>query len=72
MKGVELTAKEVIALQRLFHEIQLELGQLWTIFCDNKQTIRLIVRENERIFTALRHIDVNNIWLRQEHQKGSF
>jgi hypothetical protein len=72
MKGVELTAKEVMALQRLFREIQLELGQLWKIFCDNKQTIRLIVGENERISTALRHVDVNNMWLRQEYQKGSF
>ena len=72
MKGVELTAKEIIALQRLFREMQLELGQLWTIFCDNKQTIRLIVGENERISTALRHIDINNMWLRQEHQRGSF
>jgi hypothetical protein len=72
MKGVELTAKEVIGLQRLFREIQLELGQLWTIFCDNKQTIRLIVGENERISTALRHVDINNMWLRQEHQKGLF
>jgi len=72
MKGVELTIKEVIGLQRLFREIQLELGQLWTIFCDNKQTIRLIVGENERISTALRHVDINNMWLRQEHQKGLF
>jgi len=67
MKGVELTAKEVMALQRLFREIQLELGQLWKIFCDNKQTIRLIVGENERISIALRYVDVNNIWLRQEY-----
>jgi hypothetical protein len=28
MKGVELTAKEIMGLQRLFQEIQLELGQL--------------------------------------------
>ena len=70
--GVERTAKEVIALRRFFLELRLDLGAPWTIFCDNIQTIRLIVEENERISTKLRHVDIQNMWLRQEYQKGSF
>jgi len=70
--GVEQVAKETIALKRFFQEIRLLLDGPWTIYCDNLQTIRLIVSENEKISTKLRHVDIQNHWLRQEHQKGSF
>jgi len=70
--GLSLTAKETMALKRLFQEIQLDLGELWTIYCNNQQTIRLVIGENERISTKLRHVDIQNMWLRQEYGKGSF
>jgi hypothetical protein len=70
--GVERTAKEIMALQRFFWELRLELSEIWRIFCDNQQTIRLIVGENQRISTKLRHVDIQNMWLRQEFQKGTF
>jgi hypothetical protein len=72
MLGVSFTAKELMALKRLFRDLRLDLGELWTIFCDNQQTIRLIVGSNERISTKLRHVDIQNMWARQEHQKGAF
>ena len=70
--GVEQAAKETMALQRLFRDMKLMLEDPWTIFCDNQQTIRLIVGENERITTKLRHVDIQNMWLRQEHSFGTF
>jgi hypothetical protein len=56
--GVSFTAKELLALKRLFRDLRLDLNELWTIFCDNQQTIRLIVGSNERITTKLRHVDI--------------
>jgi len=70
--GVAFVAKEVMAFRRFLSELQLSLAKPWTIWCDNQQTIRLIIGSNERINTRLRHVDVHNMWLRQEHQKGSF
>ncbi|KAF2970752.1 hypothetical protein GQX73_g2825 [Xylaria multiplex] len=67
-----LTGVETMALKRLFRDIDLELGQEWTIFSDNTQAIRLVVGENERINTRLRHVDIQNMWVKQEHRKGSF
>ncbi|KAK3934858.1 hypothetical protein QBC46DRAFT_358696 [Diplogelasinospora grovesii] len=61
-----------MAFQRLFKEISLNLGELWKVYCDNQQTIRLVVGEGERINTRLRHVDVHNLWLRQEHSKKAF
>jgi len=43
-----------------------------TIFCDNVQTIRLVTNAGERINTKLKHVDIQNLWLRQEFQAGSF
>lgn len=31
-----------------------------------------MVGENERVNTRLRHVDIHNMWARQEHAKGSF
>lgn len=70
--ALEHVSKESMALKRLFKELQLDLGTAWQIFCDNQQTIRLVVGKNERITTRLRHVDIQNMWLRQEHAKGSF
>ena len=72
MHALSNTAKEVMALRRFFREVQLDLGGVYNIFCDNQQTIRLIVGENQRIVTKLRHVDIHNLWLRQEHANGSF
>ena len=66
------TAKETIALKRFFKAIQLVLETPFSIACDNQQTIRLVVGSAERISTKLRHVDIHNLWLRQEHAKGQF
>ena len=66
------TAKETIALKRLFRDIQLVLDTPFSIACDNQQTIRLVIGSSERISTKLRHVDIHNLWLRQEYARGAF
>jgi len=61
-----------MALERFFNNINLELGRLMEIYCDNQQTIRLVIGENQRISTKLKHVDIQNMWLRQEYAKGRF
>lgn len=70
--SLEYTAKETMALKRLFGDLELSLGDVWKIYCDNQQTIRLVVGEKERISTRVRHVDIQNMWLRQEYAKRSF
>ena len=64
------TTKEALFLSRLFHSMQLELDQQLVIQCDNRQTIRLITEESAKLQTKLRHVDIHNHWLRQEHAAG--
>ena len=69
---LSLIGGKTIALQRLFRDLVLDLREPQRIFCNNQQTICLIVGENKRISTCLRHIDIYNLQLRQEYIKGSF
>jgi hypothetical protein len=41
-----------------------------TIQCDNTNTIALVTKEIATFQTKLRHVDIHNHWLRQEHKAG--
>jgi hypothetical protein len=69
---LEHTVKEGFALQKLFRHIQLELHSGLKFHCNNTQTICLIVEDNARLKTRLRHVDIQNIWLKQEYRKARF
>jgi hypothetical protein len=66
------TAKEAIAMKRLFEQIKLKLDHPLVIECDNQQTIRLIKPDQPRIKTQLKHVDIHNCWARQAYQQGHF
>ncbi len=65
-------SKEAIATMRLFVGMRFHLYEDLVIWCDNKQTIRLVTADIPRLRTALRHVDIHNAWARQEVQKGTF
>jgi hypothetical protein len=37
-----------------------------TIFCDNLQTVGVVTKHEDKLFTRLRHVNVHQHWLRQE------
>jgi hypothetical protein len=64
-------AKEGLYVSRMLKELGIELDTpCITIDCDNKQTIRLVTEELAKLKTSLRHVDIHNHWLRQEHSRG--
>lgn len=64
-------AKEQIALDRFFDELNLDLDNSMKLVCDNMQTIRLLTAEFATLQTKLRHVDIHRHWLRQEVQRGT-
>lgn len=70
--ALSTAAKEAITAIRLFRDARLQLNEDLTVWCDNKQTIRLVNEDMMRIQTALRHVDIHNYWIRQEAKKGQF
>ena len=67
--ALSTTGRETLWWTRFFETIQFDPGS-YSIQCDNLQTIRLLTRENLRLDTKLRHIDVHQHWLRQEVRHG--
>lgn len=64
-------AKEGLFVIRLIKELGIRLdSDSVNLQCDNQQTIRLIQEEISQLNTRLRHVDIHNHWLRQEHQEG--
>jgi hypothetical protein len=65
------TTKRAFELLRILRDIQLTLDQPLTVYCDNQQTLRLVKSDLPRIKTALKHVDVQRLWVRQEYKRGS-
>ena len=62
------TAKELIAWQRLFNLMNLEVDDQELIYSDNRQTIRLLTADEPLLTTKLRHVDIHQHWLREKVQ----
>jgi hypothetical protein len=64
-------SREGMFLERLLKDLQIHLDDHHIhILCDNKQTIRLVNEDINRLQTRLRHVDIHNHWLRQEASSG--
>jgi hypothetical protein len=64
------TAREIVALYRLFKQIEFDPEEQPLILCDNQQTVGLIQKERPQLTSKLRHVDIHNHWLRQIHRDG--
>ena len=51
---------------RLFQSISLNLNSTPAILCDNQQAVRVAVSDSDAIATKLRHVDIHQLWVRQE------
>ena len=56
--------------KRFFSSINFDTGSKHTVFCDNRQAVRIANSESECIYTKLRHVDIHQLWIRQETSKG--
>lgn len=68
--ALSVTARELMWWIRFFKNVGLNLEEKASIFCDNRQTIRLLQHSTPRLVTKLRHVDIHSCWLRQEVQAG--
>ena len=56
---------------RLFNHIKFYPQEKPIIQCDNQQTIRILTKDEARLTTRMKHVDVHQCWVRQEVQKGT-
>lgn len=63
-------ASELIWWERLFKKLTLKLNTRPRLYCDNKQTLRVIREEAYKLHTRMRHVDVQQCWMREKYLKG--
>ena len=68
--ALSTAASELQAWNRLFKHIKFDLELTPTIYCDNLQTVGIITKDEDKLFTRLRHVDTHQYWLRQEVAEG--
>ena len=71
--ALSIGSKELLALGRLIHQIQLKIPSDTThmMTYDNVQTVRLVRDESPKVSTRLRHVDIQQHWLREAYQLGN-
>ena len=60
--------KKVIWWKQFFEFIKFDTKKKLVIKCDNRQTIRILIKEVMKLNTKFRHVDVHQHWLRQKMQ----
>jgi hypothetical protein len=55
---------------RFFAAIDFNTEEKATLQCDNLQTVRILTKETMKLDTKLKHVDVHQLWLRQEVEAG--
>ena len=62
--------RELIWWKRFFNSIGFNLDEEVTLYCDNRQALRVVTSESSKLDTKLRHVDIHQMWLRQEIKNG--
>ena len=66
LMALSLAGSKMEEWMRFFKGIHLKLDCKPTIWCDNKQTVGIATKDEDRLRTTGRHVDVHHLWIRQE------
>jgi hypothetical protein len=66
------TGKQIMWWQRFFKQLGFEPGHEYILHCDNSQTVGLVNKAAPIISTKLRHVDIQQHWLRERVECGDF
>ena len=69
--SLQHAAKEIQAWHHLFRDMEFDPEQPDNyIECDNHQTVRLVNLDRPIIRTNIRHLNIGDLWIRQEQREG--
>lgn len=61
---------ELLWWERIIKKLGLLLDYRPVLLCDNKQSIRIITQPGGKINTKMRHVDIQQCWLRERYKSG--
>jgi hypothetical protein len=62
--ALSLAGSEMEEWCRLFNGLSLKLNQTPVIWCDNQQTVRIVTKEQDKLSTKLKHVDIHQSSIR--------
>jgi hypothetical protein len=68
--ALSCAALEFIWWNNSFGQLSFKTGITPVIYCDNKQTVGIVIKATERLLTKLKHVDIHQIWLRKAVERG--
>ena len=68
--ALSLAGSEMEEWCRFFKGLSLKLNQTPIIWCDNEQTVGIVTKEQDKLSTKLKHVDIHQNWVRQEVQQN--
>jgi hypothetical protein len=64
--SLSLAALQMEEWMRFFAGISLTLDCTPTIWCDNQQTVGIVTKQQDKLHTKVKHVDIHQLWIRQE------
>lgn len=68
--ALSLVGSEMEEWCRLFNGLYLKINQTPIIWCDNQQTVGIVTKEQDKLSTKLKHVDIHQSWVRQEVEQN--
>lgn len=68
--SISHAGSEMIWWNRLMQKLDLRLRHQDVLYCDNRQTLRILTSDSYRLHTKMRHVDVQQCWLKEQVLKG--
>jgi hypothetical protein len=70
--ALSLISSNVLWWKRFFKHIafQPNISSTLRILCDNKQAVRIANKADQPLITKMRHVDIHQLWIRQEAEAG--
>jgi hypothetical protein len=63
---LSLAASQMEEWMQFFTGINLTLDFTPTIWCDNQQTVGIVTKQQDKLHTKVKHVDIHQLWIRQE------
>jgi hypothetical protein len=64
--ALSLAGSQMEEWMRFFAAINLTLDCTPTIWCDNQQTVGIVTKQQEKLHTKVKHVNIHQLWIRQE------
>jgi hypothetical protein len=68
--ALSLAGSQMEEWSRFFKGVSFQLDETPTLWCDNQQTVGIATKQEDKLNSKLKHVDIHQSWIRQEVEAG--